>query len=420
MSGLGRATFSSLRTRNYRLFFTGQLVSVSGTWMESVAQSFLVLQLTGSGTQLGFVTAARFGPMFLLGPWGGLIADRVDRHRLLMVTQVLSGCVSLLFSVLVGTHSITMPLVYVLSVCLGCVNVLDNPARQTLIPDLVPQAQLVNAVTLNSVMMNVARVVGAAFGGVVAAAVGIAWCFGVNAASFGAVVISLALMRRSEIATHVRAGREPGQVRAGLRYVARTPDLLVPLTMLAVLGTLTWEFPVSLPLLARNTFGGDAATYGAMSAMMGIGGVIGGLVSASRARRSLSALTFAGLGWGAAITVAGLAPSLPVEYVVLLFVGYGSITFNSLAKTTLQLRAAPAMRGRVMALWAIAWQGSTPIGGPIIGTVSEHVGARSGVLVGGIAAVVVSAAAWPRLRRAERHGGESVVEPAEDPAPAPQ
>lgn len=397
-----RLRFDALRTRNYRLFFAGQMISVSGTWMESVAQSFLVLQLTGSGTQLGLVTAVRFGPMFLFAPWGGLIADRLDTRRVLMTTQTLAGTVSLTYCLLVATHVVSLPIVYLLSLCLGFINVFDNPARQSLIPDLVPRTGLVNAVTLNSVTINVARILGATFGGVIAAALGLALCFGLNAVSFCAVLLSLALMNTAEITQHPRQPRQAGQVRAGLRHVAHRADLLIPIIMVAVVGTLAWEFPVSMPLLARETFHGNAATYGTMSAAMGVGGVIGGLVSASRSRQSLSALAYAGLGWGSAITVAALAPDLAIEYVVLVAVGYGSITFNSLAKTTLQLRADPAMRGRVMALWALAWLGSTPIGGPIVGATGEHLGARWGLLLGGVSTVAVSLAAYPRLRRIDR------------------
>ncbi|MBE7188223.1 MFS transporter [Jatrophihabitans endophyticus] len=409
---MARLSVSALHTRNYRLFFTGQMVSVSGTWMESVAQSFLVLALTGSGTQLGLVIAVRFGPMFLFGPWGGLIADRLDNRRTLMVTQTLAGTVSLAFAVLVGTQVITMPLVYLLSLCLGFVNVFDNPARQSLIPDLVPREQLVNAVTLNSVTMNVARILGATFGGVIAAAVGLAWCFGINAISFSAVLVSLLLMHRAEITTHERVRREAGQVRAGFRYVAGTPELLIPLVLIAVAGTLAWEFPVSMPLMARNAFGGDAVTYGTMTAAMGVGGVVGGLVSASRTSQRMVSMVIAGLGWGTAITLAAIAPNLALEYVVLVFVGYGSITFNSLAKTTLQLAAAPEMRGRVMALWAMAWLGSTPIGGPIIGTVGEHLGARWALGLGGVATVAISAAVYPRLRRVDRRRQAAAAAPA--------
>jgi MFS family permease len=397
-----QATFSSLRVRNYRLFFTGQLISVSGTWMQTIAQSFLVLELTHSGTDLGLSTAARFAPMFLAGPWGGVIADRMDKRRVLYVTQALSGVVALLFAILDGTHVINMPMVYGLALALGCVQVFDNPARQAFISELVPPEMLANAVTLNSVTMNMSRIFGAAIGGVVAASLGLAACFGLNAVSFLAVITTLFLMTGAQIAKADRAPREPGQVRAGLRYVRSTPRLLVPLIMIAVIGTLAWEFQVSLPLLASTTFHGGAGTYGAMASIMGAGAVVGGLVSASRPRVHMRSLSVAAIGWGIAITAAGLAPTLATEYVVLLFVGYGSITFNSFAKTALQLAAAPAMRGRVMALWALAWLGSTPIGGPIIGWIGEFAGARWSLLAGGLPTLAVGVIAYPILTRLDR------------------
>jgi MFS family permease len=400
--GMGRETFSSLRTRNYRLFFTGQLISVSGTWMQTIAQSFLVLQLTNSGTMLGLTTAARFGPMFLLGPWGGLIADRLDKRRVLYVTQALAGLLALAFGVLVGTGAIRIWTVFVLAAGLGLVNVFDNPARQSFISELVDRDQLRNAVTLNSVTVNMARIFGASIGGAIAASLGLAVCFDVNAASFLAVLCTLFLMKASEFRTGTRPPRERGQVRAGIKYVRRTPELLVPLLMIAVIGTLAWEFQISLPLLARNTFHGDAATYAAMSAAMGVGAIAGGLVSASRNRSELRGLSVAAVGWGIAISVAALAPRLVIAYVVLVVVGYGSITFNSLAKTALQLAAVPQMRGRVMALWALAWQGSTPIGGPVIGYIGEHFGARWSLLAGGIPTVLIGAATYPILTRLDR------------------
>ncbi|MEV7038413.1 MFS transporter [Amycolatopsis sp. NPDC051061] len=403
---LSRLRFDALGNRNYRRFFVGQTVSVIGTWMESVAQSFLVLQLTGSGTQLGLVTAVRFGPMFLFGPWGGLLADRLDKRRVLLVTQTLAGGISATFGALVATHLVAMPVVYVLALGLGVVNVFDNPARESLVPDLVPRELLLNAVTLNSITVHVARGVGAAFGGVIAAALGLALCFGLNALSFGVVVGSLLMMNSREIARGARPSRQRGQVREAIRYVTGTADLLLPIVMVAVTGTLAWEFPVSMPLLAREAFHGNTATYGAMMATMGAGALLGGLVSASRTRNTLTSLALAGLGWGSAITAAALAPNLAVEYLVLVGVGYGSITFSSLAKTTLQLRADPAMRGRVMALWAIAWLGSTPIGGPIVGAAGEHLGARWGLLLGGIATLAISVAAYPRLRAIDRREAE--------------
>jgi MFS family permease len=398
----GTQTFSSLAVRNYRLFFVGQLVSVTGTWMQTVAQSFLVLQLTHSGSALGLTTAARFAPMFLWGPWGGLIADRLDKRRLLYATQALSALLALAFGVLVGTHLIRLWSVYLLATLLGLVNVFDNPARQAMISELVPREQLSNAVTLNSVTVNMARIFGAAVGGVVAAAVGLAVAFDLNAVSFLGVLIVLAMMSPADMAVPAPQVRERGQIRAGLRYAAATPGLLVPLIMIAVVGTLAWEFQVSLPLLAQRTFHGDAGTYGAMTAAMGVGAVIGGLFTASRQNPRARGLAVAAVGWGLAITAAALAPTLPLEYVVLLFVGYGSISFNSLAKTTLQLTAAPVMRGRVMALWALAWQGSTPIGGPIIGWMSDEFGPRWSLLAGGVPTIAVGLAALPVLARLGR------------------
>jgi MFS family permease len=395
-----RQMISSLRQRNYRLFFFGQLVSVAGTWMQTVAQSFVVLDLTHSGTQLGLTTAARFLPMLLFGPIGGVFADRMDKQRVLLVTQTLSGLLAGAFAVLVGTGSIRLWIVYLLALALGFVNVFDNPARQAFISEMVTAHDLPNAVTLNSVSMNMARVFGAALGGLIAAALGLTLCFACNALSFGAVLISLAAMRRSELFPATRVTRQKRQVREGLRYVRATPELLIPLIMIAVIGTLAWEFQVSLPLMADKVFGGGAGAYGVMASVMGVGAVVGGLISAARPRPR--ALCLAAIGWGIAILAASAAPSLPLELAALVFVGYGSITFNSLAKTTLQLAAKPTMRGRVMALWALAWLGSTPIGGPIVGWVGQDAGARWALVIGGLPTVLCGIAALPALARIDR------------------
>jgi MFS family permease len=393
---------SSLRQRNYRLFFFGQLVSVAGTWMQSVAQSFLVLELTHSGTQLGLTSAARFLPMFLFGPLGGVFADRMDRKRVLYLTQTLSGLLAAVFAVTVATHSIQLWIVYLLALSLGFVNVFDNPARQSFISELVSPGDLPNAVTLNSVAMNMARVFGAALGGVLAAAIGLALCFTFNALSFGAVLVSLAAMRTSELFLATRVTRQKGQVRQGLRYVRSTPELLIPLVMIAVIGTLAWEFQVTLPLMASQVFHGGAASYGVMASVMGGGAVVGGLISAARARPGARALCLAAIGWDIAILAAAVAPTLALELAALVFVGYGSITFNSLAKTTLQLTARPEMRGRVMALWALAWLGSTPVGGPIVGWTGQVIGARWALVIGGVATLACGVLALPALTRIDR------------------
>jgi MFS family permease len=409
---------SSLHQRNYRLFFFGQLVSVAGTWMQSVAQSFLVLDLTHSGTQLGLTSAARFLPMFLFGPIGGVFADRMDRKRVLYVTQTLSGLLAGVFAVTVGTHSIRLWIVYLLALALGFVNVFDNPARQSFISEMVSAKDLPNAVTLNSVAMNMARVFGAALGGVIAAAIGLALCFTCNALSFGAVLVSLAAMRGSELFPAKRVSRAKRQVRQGLRYVRSTPELFIPLLMIAVIGTLAWEFQVSLPLMASKVFHGGAGSYGVMASVMGGGAVVGGLISAARARPRARALCLAAVGWGIAILAAAVAPSMPLELAALVFVGYGSITFNSLAKTTLQLAARPEMRGRVMALWALAWLGSTPIGGPIIGWAGQAIGARWALVIGGLATLACGILALPALTRIDRRASRTADPAQADHPPA--
>jgi predicted MFS family arabinose efflux permease len=250
--------------------------------------------------------------------------------------------------------------------------------------------------------MNLARVFGAAIGGVLAAALGLALCFTINAVSFGAVLLSLLAMRVADLYPARRATKKPGQIRAGLRYVRSTPGLLIPLIMIAVVGTLAWEFQISLPLMATKVFGGGAAAYGVMASVMGVGAVVGGLVSAARARPSGRALCLAAIGWGIAILVAAAAPTMPLELAALLFVGYGSITFNSMAKTVLQLAAAPEMRGRVMALWGLAWLGSTPIGGPIVGWVGQEAGARWSLVLGGLPTLACGLIAMPLLITIDR------------------
>lgn len=416
-------TFASLSTPNYRLFFFGQIVSQSGTWMQTVAQSFLVLDLSNSGTVLGLTTAARFAPLFVLGPWGGLIADRMDKRRVLFATQSLSGLLALAFGLLISFHAISIPLVYVLALALGLVNVLDNPARQAILSELVPRTHLLNAVTLSSVTMNAARVFGAAFGGAAAAGLGLAACFDLNAASFLAALLALWLISPAAMRKSVPEPREAGQVRAGLRYVRRTPELLIPMLMIAIIGTFAWEFQISLPLLAKDTFGGDTGTYAIMSVAMGIGAVAGGLVSASRTRVPTRILAVTSIWWSVSIIATALAPTRLVSYVVLVFVGFGTVSFNATAKTVLQLAAVPAMRGRVMALWALAWQGSTPIGGPIIGWISEQLSPRWGLLAGGLPTLAVGLIAYPLLTRVDHRAlapttaeASSALIPNPDPA----
>jgi MFS family permease len=394
------AAGAALRIRNYRLYFTGQSVSVAGSFMQMLAIAFLTLQLTGSGTALGVAAAVRLVPFVLLGPYGGVIADRVDKRRLLLLTQSASAAGSIAFAGLTFAGVMSYPLLLALSLVLGCLTVFDNPARQSLIAELVDGTALANAVVLNSVSLNVARVLGSVVGGTLVAAVGAPLCFLLNAASFGAVIISLARMRPDEMFRSVRATRAPGQVREGLRYAFRTPALAAPLLMLTVTGVLAYEFPTTLPLLATDAFHGDAATYGLMAAVMAGGAIVGGLVAASRiARPHPKTLAVVCVGWGAAILVTGLAPNLWTACIALVLVGYGSISFNSTAKTTLQLASRPELRGRVMALWSLGWSGSSVIGAPLVGWLAESFGSRWGLIAGGAPTILLGLVMLPLLGR---------------------
>ncbi|HET6792795.1 MAG TPA: MFS transporter [Acidimicrobiales bacterium] len=400
---MGR-TFDALRNYNYRLYFFGQIVSVSGTWMQSVAQAWLVLRLTGSGVDLGAVTAVQFTPMLIAGPMGGVIADRVDKRRLLVGTQTAAGLLALALGLLTATGAVRLWMIFALAFGLGCVNVVDMPTRQAFVNEMVGQERLANAVTLNSVVMNSARVVGPAVAGVLIATVGIAICFLINAGSYLAVIAGLMAMRRSELSPAPTTGRRRGQLREGLRYVWSTPNLRTPLLMMAVIGLLAYNFNVTLPLMAKYTFHAGAGAFGAMSSFMGGGAVIGGLITASRGQPTSRRLVGVAALFGGMILVCAAMPGFAVELIALAIMGAFSIAFIATANTTLQLRSAPEMRGRVMALYSVAFLGSAPIGGPVVGWVGQVVGPRAALALGGVATLVAAAVAAPSLL-----GGDSVL-----------
>ena len=389
--GVGRETFSSLANPNYRRYFAGQAISRIGTWMQMIAQSWLVLTLTGSSVLLGLVVALQALPVLLLGPYGGLVADRVDKRRLMVVLQTVMAVQALALGVLTVSGTIRVWEIALLAALLGLNNAFETPARQAFMLEMVGPAELRNAVSLNSVMVNVARAVGPAAAGIVIAVAGEGICFLVNAASFVAVVASLLTLDTSQLSPSPPAGRSAGQLREGLRYVRRTPELAVPLVLMAIVGMLTYEFSVSLPVLARSSLEAGAQGYGYMTAAMGAGAVAGGLVVAARGRTGLRPLVLAAAGFGVLVVCAALAPNLTLELAALVLVGAASVSFIAIANSTLQLRSAPDMRGRVMGLWIVAFQGSTPIGGPLIGWIISRSDARVGLAVGAAAALVAAA-----------------------------
>lgn len=392
------AVFASLANHNYRLYFCGQALSLIGTWMQATAQAWLVLTLSGSAAVLGVVVALQALPVLLLGPYAGVVADRVDRRKLMIVLQSVMGLLAAVLAVLALGGWVQVWQVAVLAVLLGLNNAFENPARQAFIHQIVGNDLIRNAVTLNSVLVNAARAIGPAAAGVILAAVGAGWCFAINAASFVAVVFSLWMMRTDEIAYEEPVARAKGQLREGLRYVGGRPTLWVPLVMMAIVGTLAYEFPVSLPVAAREVFDGGPQAFGFMTSSMGIGAVIGGLVVAARGTTGLRTLTLAALGFGVTIAITAVVPSLWMAIVALFLVGWLSVSFMSTGNATLQLESEPQMRGRVMALWSVAFMGSTPIGGPIIGAISEYAGARVALGVGAAACFVAAAMAYTVFR----------------------
>jgi MFS family permease len=385
-------TFRALLiSRNYRLYTLGQGISLCGTWMQTIALGWLVLQLTGSGTSVGLVTAAQYLPVLVLAPLGGVLTDRLDTRKVLLFTQSVSAVLSLALGVLAISGNVRLWMVYLLASGLGLLQVVDNPSRQLFALQLVGPDYLTNAITLNTVTMNLARVIGPAIGAGVLSAIGVGECFVVNACSYLVVIGALLLMRSAEFYPKVRAPRAKGQVREGLRYVNRTPALRTPLIMMALIGTLAFEFQVSLLLAAKYTFHGDGGTYGIMTAAMGVGAVTGGLLTASRERHGLGTLVTTSAVFGLLILAVAAAPNLLLAVLALALMGGANITFTSRANATLQLTTDPAMRGRVMSLWAVAFMGSTPVGGPIVGWIGEHAGPRWALVTGGVACLVAAA-----------------------------
>ncbi len=397
--GAGRQTFSSLANQNFRRYFVGQSVSRIGTWMQMIAQAWLVLELTHSSVLLGVVVALQALPVLLLGPYGGLVADRVDKRRLMIALQTLMGVQALALGVLTVAGAIRFWEIALLATVLGANNAFETPSRQAFMLELVGPDRLRNAVSLNAVMVNVARTVGPAVAGLVIATAGEGICFLVNAASFAAVVFSLLVLDTTSISPSPPAGRRRGQLREGLRYVRRTPELALPLLLMTIIGTLTYEFSVSLPVLARRSLGLGAPGYGYMTAAMGAGAVVGGLYVAAKGRTGLRPLTIAAGCFGVFVLGAALAPNLAFELGALALVGAASVSFISVANSTLQLGSAPTMRGRVMGLWIVAFQGSTPIGGPLIGWIIARSDARVGLVVGAAAALLAAAVGASALRR---------------------
>jgi MFS family permease len=386
-----KRSFDSLAVPNYRRYFSGQLVSLSGNWMQTVAALWLVLSLTGSGVAVGLTTALQFLPMLLFGAWGGLFADRFPKRQLLMVTQALMAIPAIGLFAVTEAGAAAPWMVYMAVFAMGAVNAVDNPTRQSFAIEMVGPDRVVNAVSLNSVIVQSARIVGPAFAGLLIAGLGVGPCFGINALTFAAMIFALWGMDPAKLRTGPVARRERGAIRAGLRYVRATPELAVPLALMALVGTFGFNFQVVLPLLARFSFGGGAGAYAALVSAMAVGSVAGALITGSHGRTGPRLIAGAALAFGAAALLAAAAPAMAVEIAALVLLGAASVTFAATVNSSLQLAVTPHMRGRVMSLYSVVFLGSTPIGAPLAGWLSQTYDPRFALL---LAAISGLSAAW--------------------------
>ena len=391
MSAALRHSFNSLEVRNYRRYFAGQLISLSGTWMQTVAAIWVILTLTDSGVAVGLTTALQFLPMLLIGAWGGLLADRIPKRRLLITTQALMTIPAVGLFAVTATGVVTPWMVYLAVFAFGSLNAIDNPTRQSFVYEMVGPDRVVNAVSLNSVIVQAARIVGPALAGVLIATVGVVPCFALNALTFVAMILALWGMDPARLHAGPVAEREPGAIRAGLRYVRRTPELMVPLALMGLVGTLGFNFQVVLPLLAKFSFESGAMTYAALVSAMAIGSIAGALVNGHRGRTGPRLIAGGALAFGVSALLAAAMPSLALEIVMLALLGAAAVTFAATINSTLQLAVAPEMRGRVMALYSVVFLGSTPIGAPLTGWLAQSYDPRIALLLAGISGL---AAAW--------------------------
>ena len=394
-----RRTFGSLATRNFRLYFAGDLVSYTGSWMQNMAEAWLVFELTGSGAAVGATFAFRFLPVALFGLWGGAIADHFDRRKLLLVTSSLAAVLAVALWLVVLTDVVTVWAVFGLAVALGFVTVVDEPARQAFIEEMVGRDRLTNAVALNSAVHNSARITGPAMAGLLIAGAGVAWVFFVNALTFFGFVAALVAMRRAELRPVHRHEERP-RVREGLKYAWSLTDIRTTIVLVAVVGTLVYNFPTYLTLLASETFGGGAGLAGFLMAMLGIGMVAGGLFAAHRGHVTRRVVILAALFLGASLVVVSLLPALVLVELALVPVGVLAVFFGTSANAHMQLASAHELRGRVMAIYMLLTLGTTVIGGPFVGWICQQVSPRFGMGMAG--AVTMVAAGLGALRTVRR------------------
>ncbi len=383
--------FSSLRVRNFRLFATGQVISNSGTWMQRVAQDWLILELThGSGTAVGIATGLQFLPLLLFSLWGGMIADRYPKRNILMVTQACMGALALILGTLTITGVVQPWHVYLLAFGLGLATVVDNPTRQSFAVEMVGKKDLTNAIALNSAVFNLARISGPAVAGLVISLVGTPTAFFLNAASYLAVIIGLKMMRPSELIPSERVVRAKGQLREGLAYVRSRPDLLMTLVLVFFVATFGMNFQVTTALMSRVVFHTGAGRFGIASAVFAFGALMGALVAARRIKQGMRLLVITALAFSVLEVGTAFMPTYWLFLVLLVPTGLTVISLSTAANASIQLTTPPEMRGRVMGIYMLVFLGGTPIGSPLTGWVAQEFGTRMALAAGGIISVAAT------------------------------
>ncbi|MEI6570661.1 MAG: MFS transporter [Actinomycetes bacterium] len=401
-------TFRSLRTRNFRLFFTGQVISQIGNWMTLVVQTLLVLKITNSGIALGVLMVSQYGPVLLLGPWAGLIADRSDKRRLLMAVQSMAMLQSFVLAALAFMPHPPLYGLYLAALFGGITLAFDHPARRAFVVEMVEIQDVPNAVSLNSALMTGSRIVGPALAGLALATIGFGWAFIADGVSYIAVIVAFAMMRTSELQRSTPAKRESGQIRAGFRYARSVPDIWTPLIMMAIVGTLTYNFQVVFPLFTTRDLGGSKVAFTLLFSVMSMGALVGALAAARRRHIALRTVALSSIAFGAGMAVMSVTPNIWLAYPVSFLIGLASIAFLTAATGIFQINSTPEMRGRVLALQAMVFLGSTPIGGPILGWICERYGARWGIAVGAVAAIGAGLWGMSRVRARGRAGANGV------------
>ena len=401
-TGLNRAirkTFVSLRNRNFRLYFIGQLISNTGNWLTNVALVLLVLKLTGSGLDVGLMAACQFGPILLLSAWAGAIADRSDKRHLLLLTQSLEMTQSIALAVLVFLPHTSLGGLYALAVFGGILLAFDNPLRRSFVSEMVRSEDLPNAVVLYSTTVNVSRIFGPALAGLLVVTLGFGWCFTIDAVTYLAVLLCLYLMRPAELHREPRKPRTKGEVRAGVRYVLSMPSLWISFVMLAAIGTLSYNFNVTIPLLVHAALRRNDVVYTILYAVFSFGAVVGAMVVAQRSLVRMRHVVFGAFALGLTMLLLAFVPGVDTAVPAVFFVGVASVLYSTATTTMVQIETRADMRGRVLSLQTVLLMGTTPIGGPLLGWLADATGGRTPIILGGVVCLIAALFGYYAARR---------------------